>query len=117
MMMFPHGWNKLISFGQRMETFPDPLGVGSKISLSLTVFAEFFLSVLIIIGFKTRLASIPLLICMLVAGIIVHGPDPYGSKEKALLYGLVYLSLIFFGSGKYSVDGLMGEKGTKIKAS
>jgi putative oxidoreductase len=117
MMMFPHGWDKLIGFGQRMNTFPDPLGIGSKASLALTVFAEFFCSVLIMIGFKTRIASAPLFICMIVAGFAVHGADPWARKEKAILYALCYLVLLFIGSGKFSIDGLMGEKGTKIKSS
>ena len=116
MMMFPHGWDKLIGFGQKMEVFPDPIGLGSKVSLTAAVFAEFFCSILIIIGFKTRLASIPLLLTMIVAVFVVHGSHPYGRKELGLLYSLVYLSLIFFGSGKFSIDGLMGEKGTKVTA-
>lgn len=117
MMMFPHGWTKLINFGQRMNSFPDPLGIGSKASLSATVFAEFFCSILIIVGFKTRIASIPLVITMLVAAFVVHAPDPWGGKEKAILYAVIYLVLLFLGSGKFSVDGLTGGKGTNIKAS
>ena len=114
MMMFPHGWDKLISFGQRINTFPDPIGVGRKASLTLTVFAEFFCSILLILGFKTRLASIPLVICMLVAGFSIHGTDPWARKEKAILYALCYFVLVFTGPGKFSIDGLMGKKGTKI---
>ena len=74
-------------------------------SLALTVFAEVLCSGLLMVGLFTRLATMPLLITMLVAVFIVHGADPLGKKEPALLYGLVYATLFFTGPGKYSVDG------------
>lgn len=105
--MLTHGWPKfqqLIS-GEEI-TFGDPLGIGSTASLVLAVFAEFICSTLIAIGFRTRLAAIPLTITMLVAAFIAHGDDPFGRKEKALLYLLIYITLLVFGGGKYSIDGL-----------
>ena len=35
MMLFAHGWPKLMSFSQKAAVFPDPLGVGSELSLVL----------------------------------------------------------------------------------
>jgi putative oxidoreductase len=44
---------------------------------------------------------------MLVAGLMVHGIDPFAAKELSLLYGVVYFMLIFTGPGKYSIDQLI----------
>ena len=39
-MMLSHGWTKLATFSVLSATFPDPLGVGSTLSLLLILFAE-----------------------------------------------------------------------------
>lgn len=103
MMIFPHGWVKAANFMQRMDTFPDPLGIGSTLSLTGTVFTEVVCSIMIILGIKTRLFSAPLLFTMLVAGFIVHANDPWKVKEKAILFGVTYLVLMITGGGKFSV--------------
>ncbi len=104
LMLFGHGFDKLVGFSEKAVHFPDPLGVGSVASLGLTVFAEFFCSVAILFGFFTRYATVPLIITMLVAIFIIHGDDPWSKKEFATLYLLPYLTLLFSGSGRYSVD-------------
>lgn len=106
--MITHGWpklGKLLAGGQIQ--FGDPLGLGPVLSLVLVVFAEFFCSILIGIGLGTRLAAIPLMITMLVAAFVSHGPDPFRQKEMALLYFLFYLLLLVTGSRKYSLDHLI----------
>jgi len=84
--------------------FPDPLHVGATASLILTVFAEFVCAAMIVVGFKTKWAAVPLVITMLVAAFIVHGADPIGKKEFALLYAIGFLCIGMFGAGKYSLD-------------
>ena len=82
--------------------FPDPIGVGATASLALAVFAEFLCSIFLIVGFKVRLVAIPPAVTMFMAAFIVHGADPLGKKEKALLYLISYIVLILCGGGKYS---------------
>jgi putative oxidoreductase len=102
--MIVHGWSKLINFNKRLSSFSDPIGLGSEASLTLIVFAEFFCSLFLILGLYTRLALIPLIVAMCVVAFIVHGADPFGTKEKALLFLVAYLSLFFTGPGKFSFD-------------
>lgn len=109
-LMLPHGWGKLMNFSNMKDSFPDPIGLGSTISLTGAVFAEVFCAIAIIIGLFTRFACIPLLVTMLVAAFIIHGSDPWSKKEFALLYAIPFLSLIFTGSGSYSVDRFIGQK-------
>lgn len=111
MMLFGHGFDKLVNFSAKAEHFADPLGLGMTTSLVLAVFAEFFCSVAILFGFLTRYATIPLIITMLVAAFIVHGDDPWSKKEFALVYLVPFLTLLFSGAGRYSVDAkLLGKK-------
>ncbi len=106
--MLTHGIGKLMMLlGGDSTMFPDPLGIGASASLFLIVLAEFVCSIFLIFGVATRLSAFPLLVGMLVAGLIVHGADPFASKELSLLYGSVYLMLIFTGPGKYSIDQLI----------
>jgi putative oxidoreductase len=103
--MLSHGIGKLMMLmGDGPIQFLDPIGVGVTTSLLLTVFAEFFCSIFLIFGFATRLSSVPLLITMLVAALIVHAPDEFGRKELPLIYAVIYFVLLLIGAGKYSVD-------------
>ncbi|MCB1121223.1 MAG: DoxX family protein [Verrucomicrobiae bacterium] len=109
--MLTHGYPKLTRlFAEGEIQFGDPIGIGPAASLTLAVFAEFFCSILVGLGLFTRLAAIPLMITMSVAAFIAHGADPFGRKEMALLYLLLFTTLLVFGAGKYSLDRLWGKK-------
>jgi len=104
-LMLTHGIPKLFRlFGSDPIQFADPIGIGVEASLALTVFAEVICSVLIIVGLATKLATIPLLVTMFVAFFIIHADDPFQRKELALFFLIVYVVLLFTGSGKYSLD-------------
>lgn len=109
-MLISHGWGKLINFGEKASVFPDPLGVGSMMSLSLAVFAEVFCSIAIILGFATRFVAIPLISTMFVAIFIIHADDPRQKKEFALLYLVPFLTLIFTGAGRFSLDSIIKKR-------
>jgi len=111
-MLMGHGLSKLMKLcaGGEIKFFSF-LGLPPSFSLGLAVFAEFVACILIIIGYKTRLAALPMIITMLVAAFIYHGGDPFfmqkaegGSKEPALIYLIGFVSIYLLGSGKYSVD-------------
>lgn len=108
-IMLTHGLPKLGKILDGNWQFGDPLGLGSGLSLGLTVFAEVGCSLLLVAGLFTRLATLPLLFTMLVAFFIVHAADPFGDKELPLLYALIYATLFFTGPGRYSVDGRRGD--------
>lgn len=117
-LMLTHGIGKLNTLLEGGEIkFPDPIGVGSVLSLVLTVFAEVFCSALILIGLATRLAVLPLIVTMLVAVLVIHAADGMQEKELAFHYLLAYLVLLFAGSGKFSVDSLISRKTTRSKRS
>lgn len=110
-MMLTHGIPKIDRLlGEGPVKFADPFGLGPEISLVLVLFAEVACSILVMIGFKTRLATLPLMFTMLVAAFLIHGADPFGEKELPLLFLTVFGSILISGAGSYSVDRVMEER-------
>ncbi|MCW5519568.1 DoxX family protein [Aureitalea sp. L0-47] len=103
-MMLVHGIPKLLDVLQGDFGFGDPIGLGATVTKILAVIGEVICPLLIIIGYKTRLAAIPALITMLVAAFVVHASDPFGTKEKALMFACAFLVIALTGAGKISVD-------------
>lgn len=99
--MLTHGIPKFLKLINGDLSFADPIGLGSTVSLLLVVFAEFLCSVLLIFGIGTRLATVPLIVTMSVAAFISHSGGPFQRKETALLYLLIFITLLVFGGGKY----------------
>lgn len=106
-MMLTHGIPKINRlFGEGPVKFADPFGLGPEISLAMAIFAEVICAILVMVGFKTRLATIPLMLTMLTAAFYAHWNDPFGKKELPLLYFCVFLGILAFGAGKYALDSI-----------
>tara|TARA_R110002020_G_scaffold25263_14_gene82450 strand:+ start:4046 stop:4423 length:378 start_codon:yes stop_codon:yes gene_type:complete len=103
-LMLTHGIPKLLKMLSGDFSFGDPIGIGEKATLILAVLCEVLFPLLVIIGFKTRLSAIPVIITMAVAAFIVHAADPFGTKEMAILYLIGFTAIALLGAGKYSVD-------------
>jgi len=103
-MMLTHGLPKLQKLIAGDLEFADPIGIGAAPSLFLAVIGEFLCPILIIIGYKTRLVSIPAAITMIVAVFIVHAEDPFGTQEKALLFLVAFITIALLGPGRFSID-------------
>jgi putative oxidoreductase len=109
-MMLTHGIPKFDRlFGEGPVKFADPFGLGPEISLGMVLFAEVGCSLLVMLGFKTRLATLPLIFTMLMASFYAHGNDPFSDKELSLLFFTLFLSVLISGGGRYSLGGFMGK--------
>lgn len=104
LLLIPHGYNKLQSFLAGDHDFPDPLHVSPVVSQVLTITAELVCSILLVIGLFTRIAALILVVCMLIIAFVIHGNDPFGDKEQAILYLVSFISILLTGPGKYSLD-------------
>ncbi|MCU0379820.1 MAG: DoxX family protein [Chitinophagaceae bacterium] len=109
LLMIPHGYDKLVHFATYKKDFLNFLGMGGTISLALTVFAEFFCSIFLIMGLFSRLTVIPLIINMVVVIFQAHNGDIFGDGEHGSLFLIGYLAILLCGPGKASVDGIMGK--------
>ncbi|TDI68687.1 MAG: DoxX family protein [Bacteroidetes bacterium] len=104
-MLLTHGIPKFLEFiGGNMSVVGDPIGIGGLVTTLLVILAEFIAPVLILIGLKTRMAAILVMILMSVAALVVHAGDPFGVKEKALLYLVGFTAIALMGAGKISMD-------------
>jgi len=109
LLMMNHGYELLVNFGSKHNSFMNFLGIGSTLSLALVIFAEFFCSLFLILGLFTRFAAIPLIIVMCVALFKTHHGDVFGKGETDTLYLAGYIILLFLGPGKVSVDTMIGK--------
>lgn len=104
-MMLTHGIPKINLLFESPIKFANPIGIGDTASLILALIGEVIAPILILIGFKTKLASVPAILTMVVAAFVVHANDPIAVKEKAILYLIGFIAIFLAGAGKYSVDG------------
>ena len=108
LMIVRHGWPKLAKFSEKKAVFPDPLGVGSELSLTLALVGEIVAPLLIVLGLGTRLASVPAAFTMAVAAFLVHAGDPLAKREMALIYFVAFVVIALMGPGRYSLDRKLG---------
>lgn len=102
--MLTHGWPKFQRLLSGEFKFADPIGLGPEVSLVLAVFAEFICAITLMLGFFSRISAFMLAFTMAVAAFIQHADDPFGNKEKALLYLVGLVAILLMGGGRYSID-------------
>ena len=73
-------------------------------TLLFAVIAEAIAPVLVMVGYKTKWSTLPTIITMAVAAFVVHGDDPFATKEKALLYLFGFIAIALLGGGKHSIN-------------
>ena len=127
MMMLPHGAGKLFGiwggfgFEKTIHHFTENLGVPYLLAL-IAILIEFFSSLFILVGWKTRINAFLLASVMLVASTFhfKHGfyMNWFGQKagegfEFHLLAVGMMLALTFLGAGKYSLDNIFIKKDLK----
>jgi putative oxidoreductase len=111
LMIYHHGFGKVMNVINGNFQFGDPIGLGPEISLTLAAFAEGICALMILVGFWTRLASLILVINMAVAVFFYHLPagDGFGGIELPLMYLLIFLIIFLLGPGDHSIDKTMQE--------
>ena len=113
-LMLLHGTHKLekLMAGGEIK-FMDFLGLGTEVSLALAVIGELVAPLFLIIGFKTRWASIPAIITMFVAAFVAHSGEPLDEREHSLLYMVAFIAIAMIGSGENSLDAWLQKRKAK----
>ena len=109
-MILSHGIPKALEYEELVQSFPDPLNVGTEISARLILFAELGCAVLLLLGLFGRFAAATLFIAMMVAAFVHHFHDPWADKELPLLYAAVFATLTLTGPGSTSIDRWFSSK-------
>lgn len=109
-MFIFHGYPKLANYDEMLKMFGDPIGLGTELSLVLTIFGEFVCGIFIVLGLFTRLAVIPVFITMLVAYFVAHAKDDFMVKMLPFVYLFLCVIVFILGSGRYSLDAAIFDK-------
>jgi len=104
-----HGWVKVINFPALSTRFSDPYGLGSDVSLTLSITAELVAATLLVAGLVTRPSALVLGVNMSTAFVFGHGMrmSGPGNGELAFLYLGVCGVLLIAGAGRYSLDNAL----------
>ena len=109
-LMANHGYMKFQHFNEMSEKFKATfIGLSPEISLALLIFAELLCAILIAIGLFTRLACIPLIISSMYALWKAHNWDVFAKGELITLFLIVFITLLFTGAGKASIDNMISK--------
>jgi putative oxidoreductase len=108
-MIATHGYTKMMNFETLQAQFYNFLGIGSKASLILDIFAEVICPLFIVLGLFTRLAAIPLIISMLVIVFGANAGKSLLDSELAFVYLAAYTTLLLCGPGRISIDGMINK--------
>lgn len=110
LMFVYHGWPKIsggsevwLKLGSAMKFVG--IGFAPVFWGFMAAVTEFFGGILIAIGFLTRPAAMMLAFNMTIAVILKFSTGAgLGGASQAIEVGIVFLSLILMGPGKYSID-------------
>ncbi len=104
MLAIAHGYPTVKGLLSGATDYPDPLGLGGQLSMGLMGFAEFICALLVTLGIFTRASLIPIIIGFITAFFIFHANDPFGNKEMAFHYLIVFAVLFITGPGKFTLS-------------
>lgn len=106
-MMLTHGIAKVENFNQLADSFPTPLGWGSRLSFTVILLVETLGSICIITGFLLKPASLVLAFAMFTAAFLTFPGSNISANELPFIYMGVFIFFIIAGGGRYSLDKLV----------
>lgn len=125
LVIFPHGAQKLLGwfggygFSGTMNFFTETMGIPYVFAL-LAILAESFGAVALITGLLTRIAALGIGATIAVAAVMAHlqygffmnwqGNQAGEGFEYHILVVAIALALFLKGGGRWSLDGLLGQK-------
>lgn len=104
-----YGIKKIGSFDNYVVLFSDKLDLPFPLlNLYIVIAVEILGGLFILIGFMTRLTTIPLIITMITALFLVNINNGFAASKFGMEIPLAYIAILFvlfaFGSGKYGID-------------
>lgn len=113
-MFMQFGIRHLVSFHLLSTSFPSMLGLSSATCLIIMICVEIICSLLIMVGFLTRIAVLPPIATMIAAEfyilhdlmphISVYGLDSTQPGYLPIMFIGIYLFILMAGPGKISLD-------------
>lgn len=113
-MFMQFGIRHLVNYNILRADFPSVLGLDPECCLVLMIITELVCSLLIMVGFLTRLATIPPIVSMIAAEyyilhdmlphISVYGIDSTQPGYLPIMFIGIYMFILLAGPGKISLD-------------
>ncbi|MDN3656068.1 DoxX family protein [Ferruginibacter paludis] len=110
-----HGFKKVGINVAEAEKIPNPLHFPETFNHAFAVSANLFFPVLVILGFFTRIAILPILAVTLTGYFVLHWNDALLIKDTPFMYSLSYLLILVLGPGRYSVDSFFQHKRVQLR--
>jgi len=111
LLVHVHGLPKLLHFGSQRQQIGDPMHLGRGLTLGFALFAEIACPLAIAIGWRTRLASLPILVLLLVSMLLVHPDWSIAEGQFGWLPIVAFGAIALAGRGRYSLDQHLAEAG------
>ncbi|MDE5800100.1 MAG: DoxX family protein [Paramuribaculum sp.] len=116
-MFMQFGIRHLVNYHEMAPTFPTILGMSPAACLTLMIIIELVCSLFIMVGFLTRLSTIPPILSMMAAEFYIlhdmlpdissYGLDSTQPGYLPVMFIGIYLFLLLAGPGKISLDYLI----------
>ena len=116
-MLLQFGIRHLVHFEALSQTFPTVLSLSPTTSLTLMIIVELVCSLFIMVGFLTRLSTIPPIVAMcaaeyyilhdMVPNLPVYGLDSTDPGYLPIMFIGIYIYMLIAGPGKISFDYLI----------
>lgn len=113
-MFMQFGISQLVHYTDLCNTFPSMLGLSHQTCLTIMIVIEMVCSLLIMVGFLTRFATIPAILAMAAAAFYIAGdllPDTatWGITANQpgyipIMFIGIFLFILLAGPGKISID-------------
>jgi putative oxidoreductase len=99
-----HGLKKVGIGTHMVELIPNPFHLPVWFNELFAIAANLVFPLFVIVGFYTRLATLPILMVTLSGYFFVHWHDPLRMSDIPFMYSLSFLLIALCGPGKYSYD-------------
>lgn len=116
LLIVVHGLPKLLHFSQELQVIEDPFGIGAQLTLILAIFAEVVCPIGIIVGFLTRLATLPILFLLAVSVVYVHPEWSLWEGQFAWLLLIIFSAILVGGTGRFGVVQLVSSRWPVLSA-
>lgn len=102
-----HGLEKITGAATMSAHFPDPLHIGRVPTFTVALLSDAICSILVMLGFATRWATLIIMINTAAAFILVHHFAFFGPRNGELpwIYFGWALAIFVVGPGRFSFDG------------
>jgi putative oxidoreductase len=109
-LMMVHGFKKIGIGVSAAEQIPNPLHLPETINNVFAISANILFPFFVIIGFCTRVSTLPTLAVTLTGYFILHWNDAALVRDTPFMYSIVFLLILIIGPGKYSIDNYIYKK-------